>query len=285
MTTDWKIRAAAILFLLIGTAAASGPSRAEAPTDAWMAPETGMEFVLLDAGSFTMGSPSTEPMREEQEVLHRVTLTRAFWVGRYEVTQAQWRRVMGSSPGYFTECGQDCPVEDISGYEVLEFLDRLSELEGQSFRLPTEAEWEYACRAGTAGPFSTGDGITTDQANFDGRYPYPWSEKGWGEFRRSPTPVGSFAANPWGLHDLHGNVWEWTADPHCPYPDGPASDPHGTCDNEILVIRGGSWIFGADSMRCALRYTHHPRDRGPSLGLRVVRERLPADDVHLAYRR
>lgn len=268
-----KIRPTAILCLLIGTAAAGQPSATQAPLSVWAAPKTGMVFVLLDAGSFTMGSPSTESMREEQETPHRVTLTRAFWIGRYEVTQAQWRQVMGSSPGYFTDCGPDCPVEDVSGYEVREFLGKLSALEGRSFRLPTEAEWEYACRAGTTRPFSTGAGITTDQANFDGRYPYPWSERVWGEFRRTPTPVGSFAPNAWGLHDLHGNVWEWTADPHCPYPEGALTDPHGSCDNEILVIRGGSWTFGADSMRCALRYTHHPRDRGPSLGLRVARDR------------
>jgi len=282
-----KLQAVAIPAILIGATAAAwcgevqqpGGSEpvgtAETSLEIWVAPETGMEFVLLEAGSFTMGSPPSEAMREAQEVAHRVQLTRPFWIGRYEVTQDEWRQVMGTSPSRFENCGGNCPVESISGYEVLDFVDRLTRLEGRTFRLPTEAEWEYACRAGTTGPFPTGDGITTGQANFDGRFPYPWTTRGEGEFRRQPSPVGSFAPNPWGLYDMQGNVWEWTADRYCPYPAGPITDPRGGCDTDILVIRGGSWIFGADSVRCALRYTHHPRDRGPSLGFRVVTDRLP----------
>jgi formylglycine-generating enzyme required for sulfatase activity len=228
-----------------------------------------MELVRIEAGTFVMGSPASEPMREEQERLHRVHLTHPFELGRHEVTQEQWRRVMGTAPSVHAGCGR-CPVENVSFFEVQKFLrrlDALSPLDG--FRLPTEAEWEMACRAGTKAPFATGRTLTTGDANVNGRWPYPGSPRG--ADRGTTTPVGTFAPNGWGLFDMHGNVWEWVSDWHCPYPEGPVSDPAGRCDSGRRVIRGGSWAFGADSARCALRYTHRPRDRGPSLGFRVAR--------------
>ncbi len=240
------------------------------PAPEWTDPRTGMQFIFVPAGSFSMGSPDGERGREAQEILHTVELSRAFYLGRDEVTQGQWEAVMGRNPSRFEECGPDCPVENISWHEAVDFLSRMGEASGERFRLPTEAEWEMACRAGTSAPFSTGVELSTDDANYDGDPPL----EGWpaGIDRERTTLVGTFAANAWGFHDLHGNVWEWTADWHCPYPPGPVTDPVGECESGLRVIRGGSWHFGPDSARCALRYTHRPEDIGPSLGFRVVRE-------------
>jgi len=251
----------------VGAAEARGDSTLPTSTE----PVSGITFVRLPAGEFWMGSPEDEPDREAQEVRHRVRISRPFEIGRTEVTQVQWLRVMGTSPSRSSECGPDCPVEQVSWNDVQRFLARLGELAGESFRLPTEAEWEYACRAGTTSAFATGATLGRDQANFDERVPVPGEPAGapYG----APTPVASFPPNAWGLYDLHGNVWEWTADEHCPYPeDGVAVDPLGACGAELKVIRGGSWRFGADSARCALRYTHRPEDDGPSLGFRVARD-------------
>jgi formylglycine-generating enzyme required for sulfatase activity len=161
-------------------------------------------------------------------------------------------------------------VERVNFHDVERFIGKLEELTSRHFRLPTEAEWEYACRAGTTTPFHTGESITTAQANFDGRYPYPGTPSG--IYREGPTPVASFPPSPWGLHDMHGNVWEWTADWHCPYPEASVTDPEPACVSKFRVIRGGSWHFDANSTRCALRYTHEPRDLGFSLGFRLVME-------------
>ncbi len=232
-----------------------------------------MALVEIEAGVFTMGSPSGEPMREEQERQHEVRLTRPFELGRSEVTQDQWRQVMGTSPSAHAGCGR-CPVENVTFVEVREFLRRLNESSPLGgFRLPTEAEWEMACRAGTTTPFASGATLDADRANVDGRWPYVGSPPG--VARGATTPTGTFAPNAWGLFDMSGNVWEWVADLHCPYPEGPVRDPVGRCASTLRVIRGGSWAFGADSARCALRYTHRPQDRGPSLGFRVARDLSP----------
>ena len=248
-----------------------------APPTTWTEPLTGLEFVLLPAGEFDMGSLESERGHEAGERRHRVRFTRPIYFGRYEVTQGQWSRVLGGSPSHFGDCGALCPVENVNALEVEVFLERLRKLTGEAFRLPTEAEWEYACRAGSTTPFSTGRELTSAQANFDARYPYPGSPTG--VFVGRTAPVGSYAANPWGLFDLHGNVWEWCQDELCPYPDEagparPASDPVGACASGLRVIRGGSWTFNGDSARCAVRYSHRPEDRGPSLGFRLVREGL-----------
>jgi formylglycine-generating enzyme required for sulfatase activity len=249
--------AAAAIFAL------SGPPSGATWVETW----TGIELVLLPAGRFTMGSPPAEAGREAQETAHEVVLSRAFYLGRTEVTQAQWERVMGPHPSSFPGCPA-CPVESVSARDVAEFLDRIERRTGERLRLPTEAEWEYACRAGTTTAYSTGDTLTTAQANFDDA---PGDAVPSARDRRRPLPVASYPPNPWGLHDLHGNVWEWTADPHCPYPEGPLADPVARCDSPLRVIRGGSWAFAADSARCALRYTHRPGDSGPSLGFRLAR--------------
>jgi formylglycine-generating enzyme required for sulfatase activity len=224
-----------------------------------------MSFILVKPGTFLMGSSPDEFGREEQETQHAVTLTRPFWLGAFEVTQHQWTLLMGDNPSWFAHDHEMRPVENVTWLQVQEFLRRLTTLaEGNSFRLPTEAEWEYACRAGTSTAYSAGLVLTPATANIA---PLPESASG-----GQTTRVGSFPPNAWGFYDMHGNVWEWTADEHCPYGDDPAADPRPSCGGSLKVIRGGSWYFGADSARCALRYTHRPQDRGFSLGFRVVRE-------------
>jgi formylglycine-generating enzyme required for sulfatase activity len=189
---------------------------------------------------------------------------------------------MGTSPSTFSGCGPRCPVESVTFEDVQLFLRHLNDKSRDAsrvqaadaprlhYRLPTEAEWEYACRAGTTGPFVTGENLTTAQANYNGKYPYGNSTPS--EYRQRPVAVGSFPLNPWGLGDMHGNVWEWISDWYAPYSETPADniDPHGPPSGQKRVIRGGSWYFDANSARCALRYTHAPNDKGFSLGLRLA---------------
>lgn len=253
--------------VLVAASVAAGCS---APPPTWTEPTTGMRFVRVPAGTFVMGSPESEPEREAEERRHVVRLTRAFYIGVHEVTQAEWATVMNTSPSRAVDCGPSCPVENVNFHDARAFLARLSTRSGESLRLPTEAEWEYACRAGTTTPFSTGMTIDTDQANFRGDYPYAGAPPG--PVRGSPTPVGTFPPNPWGIFDMHGNLWEWTLDQDCPYPRHGVVNPLARCSSPRKIIRGGSWLFGADSVRCAGRYTHRPADIGPSLGFRVVRD-------------
>jgi formylglycine-generating enzyme required for sulfatase activity len=246
---------------------------------------TGMPLVELPPGRFTMGSAASEAGRNDDEVLHDVEITRPFLIGQFEVTQHEWRTVMGTSPSHFASCGARCPVENVTFFDVEQFLAKMnghvspvqSNAPSLRFRLPTEAEWEYACRARTTGPFWTGESLTTAQANFNGRQPYGSAPAG--EFRQKTTPAGSFALSPWGLGDMHGNVWEWTADWYAPYNETPAVniDPRGPPTGEKRVIRGGSWYFDANSARCALRYTHSPEDKGFSLGFRVAADRVRSE--------
>ena len=217
-------------------------------------PLTGMAFVLVPAGTFVMGSPANERDREAQERQHPVTIAKPFYLGVYEVTQAEWTKIAGSNPSRFAGCPR-CPVERVNYHDVERFLARLNQLSSwPGFRLPTEAEWEYACRAGGSGAFGQTATIDRAHANVNGR---------------RTRPGGSYPANAWGLFDMSGNVWEWTSDNYVPYDAATAPDsPAFTGDRK--VIRGGSWLFGTDSARCALRYTHRPRDSGPSLGFRLA---------------
>ncbi len=239
----------------------------------------GEMFIELPAGRFTMGSAGSELGRNADETLHDVTITKPFLLARHEVSQQEWRTVMGTTPSTFGNCGPRCPVESVTYEEVLRFLQKLNEKSRLAatpdapalrYRLPTEAEWEYACRAGTTGPFSTGEHLTTADANYNGKFPY--ASASIGENRQRPVPVGSFSLNPWGLADMHGNVWEWTSDWYAPYQESESDniDPHGPLAGETRVIRGGSWYFDANSARCALRYTHAPTDKGFSLGFRLA---------------
>lgn len=270
MTRPMTTAAATILLLAL---AAVVPPLIRAPSPAaaaeWTDTVTGMRFRRIDAGTFTMGTPDSETLREPQEVLHAVTISRAFYLGEAEVTQREWTRVMGSNPSHFQDCGPGCPVEGVSWSDVQAFIDRLNRLSTPGFRLPTEAEWEYACRAGGSAAFGARGTLSSRDANINGNYPY---QAPVGVFRRRPTPVRRFPANRWHLYDMSGNVWEWVQDEHCPYATGPVTDPVGACGSDRRVIRGGSWAFDGGSARCGTRYTHRPQDTGYSLGFRVARE-------------
>jgi formylglycine-generating enzyme required for sulfatase activity len=238
--------AGAVLF--VGAPAARRPATREV---------SGIPLVWLPPGEFEMGSPPGEDGRQPDETPHRVRLTRGFWLGVTEVTQGQWVGVVGRNPSHFSKCGPDCPVENVRFDDAREFIDRLNARSAGGFRLPTEAEWEYACRAGSGEPYSTGKNIDRSAANFDGP---------------ATARVASFPPNAWGLFDMHGNVWEWCSDWYGPYDASTAVNPAGPVRGDKRVIRGGSFHFGADSCRCALRYTHRPADRGFSLGLRLARD-------------
>ena len=172
----------------------------------------------IPAGEFLMGSPEDEPERYDNEQQHPVEIDEGFWMADTACTQELWEEVMGKNPSYFTEDNQ-LPVEKVSWFDCVEFCKKLSALvPGFDFDLPEEAQWEYACRAGTTTPFWWGDTITTDQANYDGNYPYNGGATG--EYRAKTVPVKSFKANPWGLYQVHGNVWEWCKDEYKEYPTG-----------------------------------------------------------------
>ena len=231
----------------------------------------GMEFVLIPAGSFLMGSPNTEAERLSTEgPQHKVTFKQPFYLGKFQVTQAEWQAVMGDNPSFFE--GDTLPVEQVSWDDCQEFLKKLNaKKDGYLYRLPSEAEWEYACRAGTTTPFSFGETITTDQVNYDGNYPYGKSPKG--EYRQKTTPVGSFPANAWGLHDMHGNVWEWCQDGwHDTYAGAPSDGSvwETGADNTFRMVRGGSWDGGARGCRAANRGWTAPDGRYHHVGVRVV---------------
>ncbi|TAG86585.1 MAG: hypothetical protein EAZ18_25495, partial [Oscillatoriales cyanobacterium] len=167
-----------------------------------------IDMIAIPGGSFVMGSPSTESGRSDNEGQQRTVTVAPFFMGKYEVTQAQYQAVMGNNPSRFK--GAKRPVEQVSWNEAVEFCRKLTQKTGKSYRLPSEAEWEYACRAGTTTPFYFGDTITPDLVNYDGNYPYGAAPKGL--YRQQTTDVGSFPPNSFGLYDMHGNVWEWCSD-------------------------------------------------------------------------
>jgi formylglycine-generating enzyme required for sulfatase activity len=231
----------------------------------------GMEFVLIPAGQFMMGSPPLEPGHDLDERLHRATFTRPFYLQTTEVTQEQWQKVMGYNPSQFKSCGDDCPVEMVSWNEVHEFIRKLNQMEGSHvYRLPTEAEWEYACRAGTETPFYTGTCISTDQANYNGKRVMPGCPAG--ENRDKTVPVRSFAPNPWGLYEMHGNVWEWCQDWYQKkYPKEGVTDPMGPSSGVMKVLRGGSWYSRVYLIRSAFRRKDMPDYRSHAIGFRLAR--------------
>ncbi|MBT3196082.1 MAG: formylglycine-generating enzyme family protein [Gammaproteobacteria bacterium] len=238
--------------------------------DSWTDPYSGIEFVWIPAGEFMMGSPSSEPGRDDDERQHRVKLSEGYWLGRYEVTQRQWKKVMGNNPSKFTSCGSDCPVEKISWEDTQDFIRKLNGRGNGSFKLPSEAQWEYAARAGTTTPFSFGNNITTSQANYDGNYPYNGNAKG--RYRKTTVTVGSFPANRWGLHEMHGNVWEWLNDWKGNYPSGTVTDPEGPGSGQSRVLRGGGWNGYAKFLRSASRDYISPSGRDSLLGVRLMRQ-------------
>jgi formylglycine-generating enzyme len=246
---------------------------APGPANFYIEPATGMVLAAVRPGSFMMGSPASEPGRNGDEVLHRVMVSRLFYIGQHEVMQAEWTKVMGSNPSYFNAC-ERCPVEQVDFYQVNDFLSRLNAgTSAMQFRLPTEAEWEFACRADASTPFNTGTTLTTAQANIDSRYSAIDVDNG--AAYDKTLPVGKFEPNAWGLYDMHGNVWEWTNDWYGPYDPRQDTDPRGPGIGVKRVVRGGGWHFDANSARCSIRYTYLPRDKSSGLGFRVVAEPRP----------
>ena len=217
----------------------------------------GMEFVRIPAGEFRMGSTSSEAYGNEQPVT-RVRISRAFELGKAEVTQGQWEAVMGSNPSEYSECGLDCPVESVSWDNAQEFIGRLNERDGTvRYRLPTEAEWEYAARARTTGDrYGSLDAIA-------------WNGENSG---RRTHPVGGKAANAYGLHDMLGNVYEWVEDWYGNYPGGTAPDPRGPGAGAHRVHRGGAWnSYVASDCRSSIRGSNTPGNRAFTLGFRLLR--------------
>jgi len=227
-----------------------------------------MKFSLIPPGQFTMGSPKDEEWHRDDEVQHRVTLTNAFYMETTEVTQGQFKAMTGENPSFFS--GDDLPVETVTWEQAAEFCRKLSEREGRRYRLPTEAEWEYACRAGTTTPFHTGRTVTPGQANYDGNRTYAGGPKG--VFRETTTTAGSLAVNAWGIYDMHGNVWEWCSDWYSEYTAGDIRDPTGPPQGDRRVFRGGCWINFPAVCRSANRAKVVPVSWNFHLGFRAVRE-------------
>jgi len=248
---------AALLVAMTGCASsvlADGPAKAVAP----VVNSIGMRFVPISTGTFTMG---------EGKTAHKVTLTKAFELGQHEVTQEQYEKVTGKNPSKFE--GPQNPVEQVSWNDAVEFCRKLSELPaekkaGYVYRLPTEAEWDYACRAGTTTAYSFGD---SESELGD----YAWYNKNSGD---TTHPVGGKKPNPWGLYDMHGNVWEWCQDRHGSYPSGSVTDPTGAVSGSNRVLRGGCWGFNSGYCRSAHRDWFTPGLRNNDLGFRVLRSSI-----------
>jgi formylglycine-generating enzyme required for sulfatase activity len=226
----------------------------------------GMKFVWIPPGSFMMGSPKVEKERRDNETQHRVTLTKGFYMSVYAVTQEQYEMVMGRNPSHF-KGEKNLPVENVSWDDCQEYINKLREKDKKNYRLPTEAEWEYACRAGTITPFHFGETISTDQANFNGEVVYGNGKKG--VFRKKTTPVGSFPPNPFGLHDTHGNIWQWCQDWYGEFPQKDLVNPQGPVEGKQRVLRGGCWANPPQLCRSAYRFRIEPGFRINGIGFRI----------------
>lgn len=232
--------------------------------------DVNMVMVFIPAGEFEMGSPLEELKRDDDEAQHRIKLTKPFYMGKFEVTQMQYRVIMTDNPSKFD--GDNLPVDNVNWYEAARFIKRLNDKTGLKFRLPSEAEWEYACRAGTTTAFNTGTTIDSDFANYDATAPYADGIIG-KELKRT-NKVGSYPANAFGLYDMHGNVWEWCSDVYDKnyYKVTPTFDPTGPQEQEggDRVIRGGAWNEKAHKCRSADRNNRSPKANQPIIGFRVV---------------
>ena len=234
---------------------------------------TSMTFVLIPAGEFHMGSPKSEKKRAADEwPLHHVKISKSFYMGKYEVTQAQYKAILGKLHKKCKFEGDYLPVENINWNNAYICLRELSIKKRMKFRLPTEAEWEYACRAGTTTPFNTGETISAEQANYDSRYIYGNGVSG--GYMGMTTPVGSFPPNAFGLYDMNGNVWEWCSDFYDKeyYRHSKAVDPKGPASGKTRVIRGGSWNHNPNKLRSADRNRRMYGADKRYLGFRAVLE-------------
>jgi len=234
-------------------------------------PSISYQMIYIPPGTFMMGSPTDERERGSYETQHQVTLTQGFYLGSTEVTQGQWRTIMGNNPSYFDSCGDDCPVEQVSWNDCQMFIEKLNQQLGSNkYRLPIEAEWEYACRAGTDTPFYFGMCLSTDQANYNGDLPYSAGcDKG--VDRHTPISVKDLSPNAFGLYDMHGNVWEWCQDWFDSYPASNVIDPKGPLSGTGRILRGGGYDLGADICRTAARRNYSPSGRIYHLGFRLAR--------------
>lgn len=253
------------------------------------------EFVLIQGGIFQMGSPEEEAWRSEDEVLHTVMVS-DFYMSAYELTQAEYEEIIGENPSTFS--GEDLPVENISWLDAVSYCNARSEKEGltpvytvdgseviwdrsaDGYRLPTEAEWEYACRAGTTTPFNTETSISAEESNYYGHYPYEIEDNYFsqgnlttrpGEYRQTTVPVTSFSPNSWGLYNMHGNVSEWVWDYYGAYDAEEQTDPTGAETGTLRVYRGGGWNDFAKNMRSAYRAALAGDKGSFNVGVRLVR--------------
>jgi len=257
-----------------------------------------LEMIAVKGGKFTMGSPTSEVDRSSDESQHEVNLS-DFYIGKYEVSQAEYQAIMGKNESSFK--GSNLPVENINWYDAIEFCNALSKKAGlqayynidktnkdpnnsnssddikwtvsinanaNGYRLPTEAEWEYAARGGTSTPFAFGNNLTTSQANYDGNYPYNGNAKG--EYRQKTVAVNSFKPNDYGLYNMHGNVWEWCWDWYGTYSNN-QTNPTGANSGSDRVLRGGSWGGSAEGCRSAYRGYIDPNYRYNHCGFRLSR--------------
>jgi len=239
--------------------------------------DTGMVFVYIPPGEFQMGSPHDEPDRDDDERQHSVIIEKGYYLQETEVTQRQWRAVMGSNPSAFKACGDDCPVENVSWFDAQRFIQRLNDREGGGiYRLPTEAEWEYAARSGTDTAYSWGGGIdcskalyANDRGSKDDSCVASVQRRGLAP--DSTVPVKSYAPNGWGLYDMHGNIWEWCQDWKGEYPPGAVTDPAGPVDGKDRVLRGGCWDNSPRGLRSAYRGYNSPDSRYSLIGFRLLR--------------
>ena len=208
-----------------------------------------IELVLILAGKFMMGSPASEVGRKSDETQHEVTLSKPFYMGKYEVTQEQWQAVMGDNPSQIK--GSRLPVTNVSWNDIQDFIKKLNAKTNGGYRLPTEAEWEYACRAGTTSAYAFGDSITKSDVNYDAS-----------QAQGSIKVVGSYKPNAFGLFDMHGNVWEWCKDFKVDYPEAALTDPQGQATGDRCVLRGGSFNNEKSSVRSSNRYFDSQTYRG-----------------------
>jgi formylglycine-generating enzyme required for sulfatase activity len=227
----------------------------------------GMELVLIKPGKFMMGSPEDEPGRYSGESLHPVSLTNPFYMQTTEVTQAQWQALMGKNPASNKRCGDNCPVEQVSWDDVQKFIQKLNQKENTNkYRLPTEAEWEYACRAGSTTAFPNGN-ITELECdrdpNLDAIGWYCWNSK------NSIQPAAQKKPNAWGLYDMLGNVQEWCQDWFGAYPHDEVINPKGSKKGSYRTMRGGTWYSPARDTRCASRFGSPARYRFRHIGFRL----------------
>jgi formylglycine-generating enzyme required for sulfatase activity len=226
-----------------------------------------LEMAAITGGTFMMGSPENEAGRQNNESpQHQVTVP-SFFMGKYPVTQAQYQAIMGTNPSHFK--GENRPVEIVSWNDAVAFCELLSQRTGKNYTLPSEAQWEYACRAGTTTPFYFGESITPDLVNYDGNYPYGYAPQG--EYRIQTTDVGFFPPNAFGLYDMHGNVWEWCFDDWVDsYNNAPTNGSAVTISINAKLLRGGSWFITSGYCRSARRYYNDAGFIYYSYGFRVV---------------